>query len=53
MRYPVDNITNLIREPPNSQTSREETYFDHGQIPIWSYPFLEIYQREWNLVSPA
>jgi len=28
---------------------REETYFDHGEIPVRFYPFLEVYQREWNL----
>jgi hypothetical protein len=53
MGYPIDDITNLICEPLNSRTSREQTYFDHGQIPVWFYPFLEVYQRERNLFLPT
>ena len=47
--YPVDDVANLVREPPDPRSLRKGTYFDHGQIPIWFYPFLEVYQREWDL----
>jgi len=53
MGYPIEDITNLIREPLNSRTLREQTYFDHGQVPVRFYPFLKVYQRKRNLFSPT
>jgi len=53
MGYPVDHITNLIRESLNLRASRKGAYFYQGQIPIRFYPFLEVYQRERNLIPPA